>query len=103
MIGALLALAVLAAVVSVGVRRWNRLRAERNRPGATLLRAVFVDRFDAIDKAIEGRICWCGGALVRAGESSRAVGERRFRIARLVCAQCERDELMYFDVTAIFH
>ncbi len=103
MIGPLLAIAVLAAVVSAGVRRWSRMRAERNRPGATLLRAVFIGRFDEIDRAIEGRTCWCGGALVRAGETSRAVGERRFRIARLVCVRCERDELMYFDVTAIFH
>ncbi len=103
MISALLAVAVVAAVVSVAVRRWSRLRAERNRPGATLLRAVFVNRFDEIDRALEGRTCWCGGTLARAGETSRAVGERRFRIARLVCAQCERDELMYFDVTTIFH
>jgi hypothetical protein len=50
-IGFLLGLAVLAAVIAVGVRRW----------------------------------------------------QRRFRVARLVCNRCERDELMYFDVTAVFH
>ena len=33
----------------------------------------------------------------------RLIGERRFRITRLVCNECERDELMYFDVTAALH
>ena len=103
MIGLLLTVAVLAAVLSVGGRRWTRARTARRRPGATILRAVTVRRFDEIDAAIDGRTCGCGGVLVRAGETSRAVGERRFRVARLVCNQCERDELMYFDVTAVFH
>ena len=103
MIGLLLGLAVLAAVVSVGVRRWQRLRARRRRPGATIHRPVAVRRFDEIDAAVQGRPCWCGGFFVVAGETSRAVGERRFRIVRLVCNECERDELIYFDVTAVFH
>jgi hypothetical protein len=40
---------------------------------------------------------------VLSGETSRTVGDRRFRVARLVCNECERAELMYFDVTAVFH
>ena len=103
MIGLLLGIAVLAAVISVGIRRLQRNRAARARPGATIHRPVAVHRFDEIDDAVQGRACWCGGTFVIAGEASRVVGERRFRIARLVCNQCERDELMYFDVTEVFH
>ncbi len=103
MIAILLTVAVLAAVISVAARRWQRARAARRRPGASIHRPVAVSSFDQIDAAVHGRTCWCGGFLVLAGETSRAWGDRRFRIARLVCNECERDELMYFDVTAVFH
>ena len=103
MITLLLGLAVLAAVIAVGVRRAQRMRATRQRAGATIHRPFAVQRFDEIDAAIQGRVCWCGGVFVESGETSRAVRDRRFRIVRLVCNECERDELMYFDVTAVFH
>lgn len=103
MTGLLIGIAVLAAVIAVGLRRLQRLRLARRRPGATIHLPVTVSSFDEIDAAVQGRTCWCGGFLGVAGETSRAVGERRFRIARLVCNQCERDQLMYFDVTAIFN
>ncbi len=103
MITLLLGIAVLAAVMAVGIRRFQRTRAARRRPGATIHLPVTVNSFDEIDRAVEGRTCWCGGSMAVAGETSRAVGERRFRIARLVCVECGRDQLMYFDVTAVFH
>ena len=103
MIGLILGIVVLAAVIAVGVRRFQRRRAGRRRPGATIHLPVAISSFDEIDAAVMGRTCWCGGHMVLAGETSRAVGARRFRIARLVCAECERDELMYFDVTEVFH
>lgn len=103
MTGLLIGLAVLAAVAAAGVRRWRRLRAARRRPGATIYLPVRVSRFDEIDAAVQGRVCSCGGSFVLTGETSRLVGESRYRIVRLVCNQCERDELMYFDVTAAFH
>lgn len=103
MIGLLLGIAVIAAVAAVGFRRFQRVRADRQRPGATIYLPVAVTSFDEIDAAVQGRTCWCGGALALAGETSRVIGDRRFRIARLVCTECERDQLMYFDVTAVFH
>jgi hypothetical protein len=99
----LLGLAVVAAVLAVGARRFQKTRIARRRPGATIYRALLVRRFDEIDAALRDRVCICGGALRVVGETSRAAGDRRFRIARLVCNECERDELMYFDVTAVFH
>jgi hypothetical protein len=103
MIGQLLGLVALLAAIVVGARRLQRTRAERRRPGATIYLPVTVQRFDEIDAAVQGQKCWCGGMLVDAGETSRVVGERRFRIVRLVCQDCERDEFVYFDVTAVFH
>ncbi len=103
MIGLLLGVAVLAAVLAVGIRRVRGARVARRRPGATIHRPVAVSRFDEIDGALHGRTCWCHGRMLGVGESSRTVGERRFRIVRLVCSECAREELMYFDVTAVFH
>jgi hypothetical protein len=102
--GLVIGIAVIAAVLSVAIRRWRRGREVRARPGAQLERALIVSRFDEIDAALQTRACpWCGGILQVAGETSRLVGERRFRIVRLVCQDCERDERVHFDVTAIFH
>lgn len=98
MIGLFLSLAIIAAVVSLGVRRRQR-RSSGSRPGATILRPVLVDRFDDIDTALRERLCWCGGTYAAVGETSRSVADRRFRIARLVCPVCEREEFVYFDVT----
>lgn len=99
MIGLLLSVAIIAAVLSVGWQRWQRRRGKRDRPGATIHRPVRVARFDEIDVTLEARACTCGGAYAPAGETSRSLGERRFRIARLVCAECAREEFVYFDVT----
>ncbi len=103
MIGLVLALALIAAMTAVGLRRWRRSQEARRRPGATLHRAVPVTRFDEIDATLDGRRCRCGAPLLSAGETSRVVGVRRFRIVRLLCRECERDEVVYFDVTRVFH
>ena len=99
MIGLLLTLAILAAVISVAVRRRQRRRADTGRPGATIHRPVVVNRFDEIDAEVEGQLCTCGGIYGAVGETSRSIGQRRYRIVRLVCHQCEREQFMYFDVT----
>ena len=103
MIGIAMTLAVLAAVAAVGLRRWQRTRWARRRPGATIHLPVRVSRFDEIDAAVQEHTCWCGGHFGIEGETSRTIGDRRFRITRVVCRQCEREELMYFDVTTIFN
>ncbi|MFN8625514.1 MAG: hypothetical protein U0587_05965 [Candidatus Binatia bacterium] len=103
MIGVLLGLAAIAAVTAVAFRRWQRSWTTRRRPGATLQRALAVTRFDEIDALLEGRVCRCGAPLRSAGETSRLLGSRRFRIVRLFCPDCERDEAVYFDVTRVFH
>jgi hypothetical protein len=102
-IGLVLSIVLLAAIARLGVRRWQRARAAQRRPGATIHRPVAVRRFDEIDAAVQARECWCGGYFVASGETSRTFGERHFRVVRMVCNQCERDQLMYFDVTQVFN
>ncbi|HVM97690.1 MAG TPA: hypothetical protein VMT89_14945 [Candidatus Acidoferrales bacterium] len=103
MIGLLMTLAVIAAVAVVGWRRWEKSRWQRRQPGASIDQPLVVSRFDEIDATIAERRCWCGGAFAESGETSRNIGEQRFRVVRLVCKECERELLMYFDVTAVFH
>ncbi|MBI3782050.1 MAG: hypothetical protein HY270_01475 [Deltaproteobacteria bacterium] len=103
MIGLFMALALIAAVAAVGARRWRKARWARQQPGTSIYAPVIVSGFDEIDAAIANRVCWCEGTYAESGETSRNIGQRRFRIVRLVCNQCEREQLMYFDVTAVFH
>jgi hypothetical protein len=97
-----LTVALLAAVVVVGTRRWQRTRAAGRRPGATIHAPIEVSGFDEIDATVQHRRCVCGGWLALSGETSRAVGARRYRVVRLVCGECGREELVCFDVTAVF-
>ncbi len=104
MIGLPLTVAILAAVVAVGLRRWQRNRIKYKRPGSSIFEAIAVEGFDEIDAIIEGQKCaWCDSRLAESGETSRNVGDRRYRIVRLVCHECERDVVLFFDVTRIFH
>ncbi len=103
MIGLIMGLAVLFAVGVVGARRWQRQRAAARRPGASLRRAIRIRRFDQMDRVLQRRVCRCGERLRLNGEGSRVVGIRRFRIAHLVCPDCERKETVLFDVTRVFH
>lgn len=103
-VGLLMTLAVLAAVISAGVRRWRRNQLRYGGRGSTASRPIEVSRFEEIDAEMQQRRCgWCGGGMRLAGETSRDVGQRRFRVVRLVCDDCERDTRIYFDVTRVFH
>lgn len=103
MTGVFIGLAVVAAVVAVWWRRFSDRRAARREPGATIALPIAVDGFDEIDAALEFRKCDCGGALSVSGETSRQTKQRRYRIVRLVCTECEREQQVHFDVTAVFH
>jgi len=99
MIGLVLTVAIVAAVISVAVRRWQRRRLDAGRPGATIHRPTVVSRFDEIDAALQEQACSCGGPYVATGETSRSIGDRRYRIVRMACTECERAQFMYFDIT----
>ncbi len=95
---------VTAAVwVTRGVRKRQARASVRRGPGTSLEEALPVSSFDAIDDAVRARRCHCGAGVHAVGEGTREVGDRRFRYARLECDACEEEQLLYFDVTTIFH
>jgi len=96
-------LAVIAAVLAVGYRRWSDAREEARRAGASLRYAIPVRRFDQIDRVVRRRVCRCGERLQLQGEDSREIEGRRFRVINMLCPDCERRERLYFDVTRVFH
>jgi hypothetical protein len=100
----LLAAAILAALISFGRRRYTRgrlRRAARDRSGASWERAIHLRSYTQMDEHIAGRWCHCGGYLERTGEGTREVGDRRYRIARLRCQECEAPHSVFFDVTDV--
>jgi hypothetical protein len=105
-LGLLLALTIVAAVAAVGRRRWHRarlVRAGKERLGASADLAIAIRSFAEMDDHLGPRWCVCGGYLERSGEGSRTEGGRRYRVARLVCQECERVEEVYFDTTDVIH
>ncbi len=104
LISLFLGTAVLVAVIVVGARRWQRNRLKYARPGTSIFSAIRVVGFDEIDAFVQEQRCaWCNHHLSESGETSRNAGDRRYRIVHLVCNECERPVVLFFDVTAIFH
>jgi hypothetical protein len=102
----LLVAAIVAAVVSVGLRRRRRTRlrvAARTRAGASPELAIHIRSYGEMDEHLGRRWCVCGGYLERTGEGTRDAGDRRFRVARLTCQECERIDEVFFDTTDVLH
>ncbi len=96
---------LVASVVWVmrGMRN-RRVRAGLKRgPGTSLAEALPVTSFDAIDATVAKRRCHCGAGVHTIGEGARSIENRRFRFVRLECDACEDEQLLFFDVTTIFH
>ena len=101
--GVAIGLAVIFAVTTVYYRRWQKAREEARRAGASLRHAIPVRRFDQIERVLARRACGCGERLVLQGEDSSQIEERRYRVIRMLCPECEKQERVYFDVTEIFN
>ena len=102
----LLVAAIVAAVVSMGARRWRRSRLQRaalTRAGASTDLAIHIRSYGEMDDHLRQRWCPCGGYLERSGEGTRDAGGRRFRVARLTCQECERPDEVFFDTTDVLH
>lgn len=98
--------AIMAALISIGSRRWRRARlrrASQHRAGASQGHAICVRSYSEMDEHLAGRWCHCGGYLERTGEGSREVGDRRYRVANLRCQECEALHQVFFDTTDILH
>jgi hypothetical protein len=102
----LFTLAIVAAVVAMGLRRLRRSRLRRaaaQRLGSSQERAIHIRSYGEMDGHLERRWCFCGGYLERTGEGSRAAGDRRFRVARMRCQECEETAEVFFDTTDVLH
>jgi hypothetical protein len=84
-------------------RRARLARAARERLGASPERAIAITSFAEMDEHLARRWCSCGGYLERRGEGSRAYDGRRYRVARLVCQECEAVDEVFFDTTDVPH
>ena len=98
----LLTLALVAAIAALARRRLrrSRLRADlATRPGGSFANPIPVRSFDEMDLHLGEWPCPCGARPQPAGEGSREIDGRRFRVARLHCETCEEDFFVYFDTT----
>jgi hypothetical protein len=103
--GLLIAVALVAALVATGARRWRRRRLThvvRTGPGSSPEAAIPVRSYGEMDAHLARR-CLCGGTLEPLGEGTRELSGRRLRVARLRCRECERVEALFFDTTGILH
>lgn len=103
MITLVMGLAVLAAVITVGVRKLQERAAERALPGRSAATAIPIESYAEIDIAVRMQTCRCGGRYVLRGEGPMRDGERPLRIAHLECRRCERERPLYFDLSTIRH
>ena len=79
------------------------VQALRTRAGATMELAIYVRSFGEIDEHLARRACTCGETFEKRGEGTREASGRRFRVARLVCPECEAEEEVFFDTTELLH
>lgn len=105
-IASLLLVALLAALGAAAVRRRRTARARRaiaGLPGSSPETAIRIRDYGDMETAIASRVCLCGNRLDTAGEGSREIGDRRFRVSRLVCPACEEEQFVFFETTDVLH
>jgi hypothetical protein len=98
----ILTFALIAAVLAVAIRRALRTRQTRAvlaRPGLSLANPISVRSFDEMDATLDMWSCTCTARPRVAGEGSREIDGRRYRVARLRCDACEEDWFIYFETT----
>ena len=98
----LFVLAILAALIAMGLRRYrarSRRRAAMTRPGAHAENAIYIRSFSEMDEHLRRRWCACGGFLEPAGEGSREANGHRYRVARMLCQECDETCEVFFETT----
>jgi hypothetical protein len=96
--------AIVAAACALAARRIAKTRARRaasQGPGTSPEEAIPIRSFEEMDAALRRRRCLCGAFFTLAGEGTREVGQRRLRVARLTCDDCDESREVFFDTTAL--
>jgi hypothetical protein len=100
----LFVLAIVAAVSALGLKRLRKARARRaadRAPGSSPEQAIPIRSFEEMDAALRRRRCLCGAFFSLVGEGTREDGNRRLRVARLRCDDCEESREVFFDTTSL--
>lgn len=99
--GSLLGIVALIAAVVIGVRLLRRRATERAQPGRSPERAIAIRDYGEMDFAVSTQTCVCGGRFAIRGEGPGAGPQ--LRVAHLECRRCEREAVVYFDVSQVLH
>jgi len=102
-LSALLGVAALVAAIIVGWRSMQRRAVERAQPGRSPASAIAIQDYGEIEIAVRLQACACGGRFALRGESPANEYGRPLRVALLECRRCEREQRVFFDLTAIRH
>lgn len=103
MINLLLTLAIVLVLAVVGVKLFQQWRAERARPGRSLASAIPIENYADIDVTVRLQSCPCGGRYAIRGEGPVAGARRPLRTTHLECRRCNRERVLYFDLTDLKH
>ena len=98
----LFVLAIFAALTAMGLRRYRAHRRKATagtRPGAHPENAIYIRSFSEMDDHLRQRWCACGGFLEPAGEGSREADGHRYRVARMLCQECDETCEIFFETT----
>lgn len=103
MLNLLLALAIAIVLVVVAVTMLQQWRRERSRPGRSPASAIPIENYADIDVAVRLHSCPCGGRYAIRGEGPVTGTVRPLRTTHLECRRCNRERVLYFDLTDLKH
>jgi hypothetical protein len=103
MLTLVLGLAALVAVLAVAIRLIQQRAVERAQPGRSRETAIPIEDYGDMDLAVRMQTCRCGGRYFLRGEGPLPDADRPMRVAHMECRRCERQQRLYFDLSAVRH
>ena len=95
--------AAFVAVLVAAVRLIQRQAIERSQPGRSRDTAIPIEDYGDMDLAVRLQTCRCGGRYTLRGEGPLPDAARPLRVAHMECRRCERQQRLYFDLSAVRH
>jgi hypothetical protein len=95
--------AAIVAVLIIAVRLIQQRAFERSQPGRSRDAAIPIEDYGDMDIAVRMQTCRCGGRYLLRGEGPLPDAERPLRVAHMECRRCERQQRLYFDLSAVRH
>lgn len=95
--------AALLAVLVAAVRFIQQRAIDGSQPGRSRETAIPIEDYGDMDLAVRMQTCRCGGRYSLRGEGPLPDAERPLRVAHMECRRCERQQRLYFDLSAVRH